>query len=423
MRTEELNTETFAKENSTEEREFPAQETGKDLPKDPLTDSRKETTGSAAGEEIRVSYSHTYDIRFIVDPSPDYGRIGELDLESYERLFVIIDRNIRRLYGQTLLRKLPEMETFVHEVEAVEYAKSIDYYPVLVDFLEEHTAGRYDAVLVIGGGILLDLVSFTVSTYMRGLPLFMIPTTLIGETDASTAGKTCLNAHNTKNLLGTFYYPKTVYNSIEIMKGSPKRITRQGLSEAFKYSLLTDGKLLPEIIRFQNAPYDAAVMENIVCSTIRARIAVRQVDPLASNLGHTFGHALEKYSGYRVLHGDAILTGTVMAIHYAVEKGLMDSEERDRILDMMRRARLNVWVPEDLDVHRLVEFMRKDKKSSSRRLHLVMIRGIGRPYRGETPFYEAEYGDVEEFLIRYAENCPYRKADYYEFLSGETLQD
>ena len=386
--------------------------------------------------DISVTYTHTYDIKFIIDPSTDYSRIGEMGLEKYDRLFIVIDSTVRRIYGTDLLKKLPAMETFVHEVTAEEASKSIDYYPVLVDWLELHTAGRYDAVLAIGGGIVLDLVSFTVSTYMRGLPLFMIPTTLIGETDASTAGKTCLNAHNTKNLLGTFYYPKTVYNNIEIMRRSPDRITRQGLSEAFKYSLLTDGALLPTIIEYQARQlagtdsaetYSPELMEAIVRSTINARISVRNFDPLASNLGHTFGHALEKYSDYRVLHGDAILAGTVMAMHYGTEKGLMTSEERDRIFEMMRQAHLNVYIPDDLDVHTLVGYMRKDKKSSSKKLHLVMIHGIGRPYRGPEPetnpqaFFEADYDDVEEFLTRFVSDYPYKTADYYDFLSQDKL--
>lgn len=377
-------------------------------------------------QDITVTYTHSYDMRFIIDPSPDFERIGEMGMDKYDRLFVIIDSNIRKLYGEKLLGALPKMQTFIHEVSAVEYSKSVDYYPVLVDFLEEHTAGRYDAVVAVGGGIVLDLVSFTVSTYMRGLPFFMIPTTLIGETDASTAGKTCLNAHNTKNLLGTFYYPKVVYNSIEIMRGSPRRITRQGLSEAFKYSLLTDGELIPEIIRFQNSPYDAGTMEKIVRSTVNARIAVRQYDPLASNLGHTFGHALEKYSDYSVLHGDAILAGTVMAMYYAVEKGLMTSDERDRIFDQMVSAHLNIYIPDDLDVPRLVGYMRKDKKSSSKKLHLVMIHAAGHPYRGdeehgETPFFEADYDDGQDFLERFTEKYPYKKENYSEYLRQEQL--
>ena len=374
-------------------------------------------------EDIRTTYTHSYEIRFIIDPTKDYARIQEMGLEEYDRVFIVIDENVNLLYGKTLLEKIKAFgkELFVHEIHPIESSKSIDYYPVLVDFFEEHTAGRYDAVVAIGGGICLDLVSFTVSTYMRGLPFYMIPTTLIGETDASTAGKTCLNAHQTKNLLGTFYYPKVVYNSIEIMRGSPRRITRQGLSEAFKYSLLTDGELLPEIVAFQNSPYDAGRMETIVRKTIQSRIAVRQVDPLASNLGHTFGHALEKYSNYTVLHGDAILTGTVMAMYYACEKGLMEEKERDHIFSIMQQAHLNIWIPSDLDAGRLVHYMRKDKKSSSKNLHLVLIHGIGKPYRGQTPFFEADYDEVENFLRRYTLQYPYQKQNYYDFLSQEEL--
>ena len=374
--------------------------------------------------DISTTFTHSYDVKFIIDSSSDYARISEMGMDKYDRLFIVIDETINRLYGEKLLKVLPNMETYIHEVKAVEYSKSIDYYPVLVDFLEQHTAGRYDAVCAIGGGIILDLVSFTVSTYMRGLPLFMIPTTLIGQTDASTAGKTCLNAHNTKNLLGTFYYPEVVYNNIELMRNSPKRITRQGLSESFKYSLLTDGSLLPSIIEFQNSPYDAALMEKIVISTVNARIAVRQDDPLASNLGHTFGHAMEKYSDYRVLHGDAILAGTVMAMYYGVEKGLMAVSERDRIFSLMQDAHLNIYIPSNLDAAKLVSFMRKDKKSSSKKLHLVMIHAIGKPYKGENGkrgFFETDYDDVQDYLTRFIADYPYKKDDYYEFLSGEEL--
>lgn len=376
------------------------------------------------GNDIKANFSHEYEIQFIIDCSSDFNRMTELEIDTYERIFVVIDENVAEKYGEIILRKLRmfNKEIYVHHIEPREYSKSIDYYPILIDFFEANTAGRYDAVIAIGGGICLDLVSFSVSTYMRGLPLFMIPTTLIGETDAATAGKTCLNSRHAKNLLGTFYYPKAVYNSIEILRSCSKRITRQGLSEAFKYSLLTDGEIIPDIIRFQNGDFDAKIMEAIVRKTIEARIAIRQVDPLASNLGHTFGHALEKYSNYSVLHGDAILTGTVMAIHYAVEKGLMNAEEMNNVFQLMRDAHLNVWIPDDLDARMLVNYMRKDKKSSINKLHLVLITGIGKPYRGETPFYEADYEDVEDFLVRYVDNYKYKKTDYTLFLDQEVLE-
>lgn len=373
--------------------------------------------------DIVTTYQHEYTTQFLIDKSAEFARLKEMDLEPYDRIFVVIDTQVSSLYKDELFSKMcnDSKEIITFAVQAEEYSKSIDYYPQLVQFLEENTAGRYDAVVAVGGGIIIDLVSFTVSTYMRGLPFFIIATTLIGQTDASTAGKTCLNSHHSKNLLGTFFYPKIVYNNIEIMRTNTKRILRQGLSEAFKYSLLTDGKLLDTIVEFQNGEYNSDLMEQIVRSTINARIQIRKIDPLASNLGHTFGHALEKYFNYKILHGDAILIGTVMAISYAVEKGLMEQEEYVRIFELMQKAHLNTAISEELDVNRLVEYMRKDKKSSSMKLHLVMISGIGRPYRAETPFYEADYDDVECFLERFMEKYPYKQEKYIEFVDGEIL--
>lgn len=373
--------------------------------------------------DIETTYKHEYTTRFIIDESHEFTRLSEMDLTSYERVFIVIDQKVAGLYQDMILTGLTcnKNEVYIHEVEAIEYSKSIGYYPELIRFLEGHNAGRYDAIIAVGGGIVIDLVSFTVSTYMRGLPLFIIATTLIGQTDASTAGKTCLNSQNAKNLLGTFYYPRTVYNSIEIMKTNTQRIQRQGLSEAFKYSLLTDGVLLDTIIHFQNNEYNSEWMRDIVIKTIQSRIQIRNVDPLASNLGHTFGHALEKYFDYQILHGDAILIGTVMAVYYAVSVGLMQQEEADHIWDLMHRAHLNVSISEELDVKKLVGFMKKDKKSSANKLHLVMIHGIGKPYRGETPFYEAEYDEIQQYLENFMQRYPYKKNDYLDYLNREIL--
>lgn len=373
--------------------------------------------------DLETKYEHNYKTKFIIDDSADFKRLGEVSLEEYERLFIVADINVYELYGERIEGILNNWnkQIYIFTVEAVEFTKSIGFYPELIDFFESNGAGRYDAVISIGGGIIIDLVSFTVSTYMRGLPLFIIASTLIGQTDASTAGKTCLNSYNAKNLLGTFYYPKVVYNSIEIMKTCSSRITRQGLSEAFKYSLLTDGQLLDTIVEYQNGKTSNDVMSRIVKKTIEARIAIRKVDPLASNLGHTFGHALEKYFDYKILHGDAILIGTVMAIGYGTKIGIMNNSERDRILDLMISAHLNTYISEDLDIKRLVEYMRKDKKSSASKLHLVMINGIGKPYRGKTPFYEADYEDVERYLDEFILHYPMKKENYIEYLDGEIL--
>lgn len=374
-------------------------------------------------KDIEATYEHKYTTRFIIDKSLGFSRLREMELSKYERLFIVADEKAYAIYGDRIVDILEtwNKEINVFTVEAVEYTKSIGFYPRLAEFLESNTAGRYDAVIAIGGGIVIDLVSFTVSTYMRGLPLFIIATTLIGQTDASTAGKTCLNSGNAKNLLGTFYYPEVVYNSIEIMKTCSPRITRQGLSEAFKYSLLTDGELLGDIIKFQNSDFDSDIMERIVEKTIQSRIKIRLVDPLASNLGHTFGHALEKYFDYQILHGDAILIGTVMAMGYGVKVGIMEQSEYDRIYDMMNEAHLNTYISKELDTKKLVALMKKDKKSSSKKLHLVMINGVGKPYRSDTPFLEADYEDVEKYLEEFMESYLRKREDYLEYLGKNDL--
>lgn len=373
--------------------------------------------------DVVSNYEHKYETKFIIDSSEDFERIDEIGISDYDRVFIVIDENVSKLYEEKLLPKMinGKQELFVYRVKSVEETKSIAYYPKLVEFFEENTAGRYDAVVAIGGGIVIDLVSFTVSTYMRGLPFFIVATTLIGQTDASTAGKTCLNSYNTKNLLGTFFYPKVVYNSIPILKTNTKRITRQGLSEAFKYSLLTDGELLGDIIKFQNSDFDSDIMERIVEKTIQSRIKIRLVDPLASNLGHTFGHALEKYFDYQILHGDAILIGTVMAMGYGVKVGIMEQSEYDRIYDMMNEAHLNTYISKELDTKKLVALMKKDKKSSSKKLHLVMINGVGKPYRSDTPFLEADYEDVEKYLEEFMESYLRKREDYLEYLDRDDL--
>lgn len=373
--------------------------------------------------DVVSNYEHKYETKFIIDSSEDFERIDEIGISDYDRVFIVIDENVSKLYEEKLLPKMinGKQELFVYRVKSVEETKSIAYYPKLVEFFEENTAGRYDAVVAIGGGIVIDLVSFTVSTYMRGLPFFIVATTLIGQTDASTAGKTCLNSYNTKNLLGTFFYPKVVYNSIPILKTNTKRITRQGLSEAFKYSLLTDGELLGDIIKFQNSDFDSDIMERIVEKTIQSRIKIRLVDPLASNLGHTFGHALEKYFDYQILHGDAILIGTVMAMGYGVKVGIMEQSEYDRIYDMMNEAHLNTYISKELDTKKLVALMKKDKKSSSKKLHLVMINGVGKPYRSDTPFLEADYEDVEKYLEEFMESYLRKREDYLEYLGKNDL--
>lgn len=375
-------------------------------------------------DNIKATYTHIYHTEFLMDESKDFDKLKLLKLKDYERHFYIFDANVYQIYGNKILQILEADSDYenIFLVDATEYSKSIDFYPQLIQWFEVHGLGRYDAVITIGGGILIDLVSFSVSTYMRGVPLFIIATTLIGQTDASTAGKTCLNTGNGKNVLGTFYYPIQVYNNIPILFTNNPRFMRQGLSEAFKYGLLADKSLVNDVVEFQTGCRTEAKMSQIVYKTIQARIKIREIDPLASNLGHTFGHAMEKYFDYNILHGDAIAAGMVLALFFGAEEKLIKEEICREIWELLKKSHLNIYLPCDFDISRLIQFMKRDKKSSTSKLHLVLVMDYEKLYKKDVPFYEAEYSRVEHFLHDFCRNYAYKKEAYEDFLQKETLE-
>lgn len=371
-------------------------------------------------DQISTEFESLNNVRFVLDDDPYFRHLVNSDFSSFDRFFVFIDKNVKKIWGDLVFNTLKThgKEIFIHELEAVEETKSLRYYPEALKFLEENTAGRYDLVFGIGGGIVIDLTSFLVSTYMRGLPLYLIPTTLIGQTDASTAGKTCLNSYNSKNLLGTFYYPFEVYNNINFLKTCSAYHHRQGLSEAFKYTLLSDGEAIGFLT---NKNGDNADID-LIKKTIESRISIRKKHALASNLGHTFGHALEKISDFNILHGDAISAGTVMSLYFSVEKGLMKDAEKNKIIKLMKDSGLNIFVDKNLDIDLFIKLMLRDKKSSSSKLNLVLIKKIGEPYcENRQYFYEASPSEMIDFMNRFMKDYDYCIDNCYKYIKQDKL--
>ncbi|MDP3996393.1 MAG: 3-dehydroquinate synthase family protein [bacterium] len=359
---------------------------------------------------IKTTYTHEFPVSFIIDNDPGMKFMAEFRHPKGERFFILIDKEVSKKYGDQIKKLLGEhrKKMFFLEVSAKEESKSIYFYPKAVEFLERHRAGLFDLVIAIGGGIVIDLAGFVSSTYMRGLPLFLVPTTLIGQTDASTAGKTCLNTKNSKNVLGTFYYPSVVYNNVYFIKDHSPYYTRQGLSEVFKYGLLDSPDLLNLFEKYRKKTSDE-LLKKMVGETINVRVRIRKKHPLASNLGHTFGHAIEKLSRHKVLHGDAISAGTVLALMFAVSRGIMQESRANFIISSMKKNGLNVYIDSSYTPKNFVALMRRDKKSSDSKINLVLITDIGKPYRkGVNYFYSVSPKDMEEFLSVTLKEYPWR---------------
>ncbi len=349
---------------------------------------------------IKDSITETQDVNFILDSSKDFDLLDDIDLTGYEKAIVICDDSLKDDWWPKLEKKLKVEIKHVEFMEAVEASKDVGSYAKLVDVLSDNGCSRDDLIIGVGGGIVLDVVSFLASTYMRGIDLMMIPTTLIGQADASTAGKTCLNTKAAKNLLGTLYLPKFVYNNVTLLSTNSDYHMRQGFSEIFKYALLGSNELLELLLDYNKDPDDSTMLK-ILEETIKVRLFTRKKHPLASNFGHTFGHAFEKYSDFAVNHGDAIAVGMLMALDFSVEKGLIDARLRDKVCDMMQELGLNTKVESGMDVDKIVELMLKDKKSSGSEIRLVLIEDIAKPYEKDgNRFYPVEPEVMKEFLTK-----------------------
>jgi 3-dehydroquinate synthetase len=249
----------------------------------------------------------------------------------------------------------------------------------------------------------------------------MIPTTLVGMVDASTAGKTCLNSYNVKNILGTFYYPKQVYNNVNFLTSHSGFYNRQGISEVYKYGLLGSKKLLILLNKYIQDPSNENCKKVIELCT-KVRIRIRKKHPQASNLGHTFGHAIEQMTKYKVLHGDAISVGTVISLHYSLHKKLISKRIVDDITKDMIRSGLNLFIEKSFDAGEWVRLMMSDKKSTSTHLNLVLLRDIEFPYQTKDSwFFKAEPQDVKKFLSRFISEYPYRINNSPAFIGKDKI--
>ncbi len=333
------------------------------------------------------------------------------------RVAVVTDENVAAHWRAPVEASLTAAGIASHwlVLPAGESTKSWEYLVLTVDFLLAQEVERKDNVIALGGGVIGDLTGFAASMVKRGCGFIQIPTTLLAQVDSSVGGKTAINTPAGKNLVGAFHQPALVLADPLALDTLPPRDTRAGYAEVVKYGLIDD----PEFFQWceTNGPAllagDAQAREYAIAHSVaaKARIVAADEKELTGtrallNLGHTFGHALEAETGFgdRLLHGEGVALGMVLAARFSARQGLMPHGEADRVANHIATIGLPSTLPElgmTCTGQTLANHMLHDKKMDAGTLPFLLMRGIGQTFLAKDVNLDEAATFLDKELARY----------------------
>lgn len=317
------------------------------------------------------------------------GRIaGELDeADVAHSLAVVTDSNVAGLYAGDIVDGL---RTRFAKVELVvfpagEKSKNRETKSFIEDRMLDSGFGRDSCVVALGGGVVGDVAGFVAATYMRGIPCVQVPTSLVACVDSSVGGKTAVDTPHGKNLVGAFHQPWRVYADTDVLKTLGRREICEGLAETIKYGVIESEELfryLEENVEKVHMLDDRVLREVIEASCeIKARVV--GLDEKERNLrkilnfGHTAGHALEQLSGYELSHGEAISIGMTVEGEIALGETSWSEREQNRLKELLRRAGLPTDCPRDVDIRKITDVMKMDKKARGGKIEMALPARVG----------------------------------------------
>jgi len=338
----------------------------------------------------RVNVGQGYDV--VVD----WGGLGRLGqnlkmLGLPPRVFLITDSNIRDLYASTVMGTLSYFgfDPQLYTISAGEVSKSQSQLSAIYDWLIEHHAERGEAIIALGGGVVGDLAGYAAATYLRGVPLVQVPTSLLAQVDAAIGGKTGVNHPRGKNLIGAFYHPRLVLVDPATLLTLPKRERTEGWAEVVKYGIILDTKLIAQLEENADALREfthppATLLCQIVARCIALKAGVIEEDEREEgrrtilNYGHTVGHALENVAGYgELLHGEAVSLGMVVAATMARQAGMFPKSGLIRQNKLLKALGLPVTYTGHVQVKDILSAIQLDKKVAHKQMRWVMPQRLG----------------------------------------------
>ncbi|GAA0707515.1 3-dehydroquinate synthase [Paraclostridium ghonii] len=303
--------------------------------------------------------------------------------DKHDKVLIITDENVNKYQFEDFKKALNHKFVEVFIINSGENSKSLNVYEKIIKFCIEVGITRKSVLIALGGGVVGDLAGFVASTYMRGIDLVQVPTTLLSQVDSSVGGKTGINIGNIKNIVGTFYQPKLTYINVNSLKTLGESEYLSGLAEVLKYSFIYDYEFLNYIVDNSKGilSRNEDVLSYIIkkCTDIKWEVVSKDEKENGLrkilNLGHTFGHGIEKLCG--LSHGFAVNIGTNMAFNLALDKGFIDNEYYQKFIYVSNLLNIPISFKYE-SPEEILNLMKSDKKNSFGNINLVIPVGRGK---------------------------------------------
>jgi 3-dehydroquinate synthase len=303
-------------------------------------------------------------------------------LAAPKRRFIVSNATVWRLHGEALSGVTQEEPILLPDGERFKQLPTVGR---IYDALIRAGADRATTIIAVGGGVIGDIAGFAAATYLRGVPVVQVPTTLLAQVDSAIGGKVGVNHAAGKNLIGAYHQPSAVVVDPDVLASLPRREFRSGLYEVVKYGVIASRPLFDRLQAQMKQLFarDATVLVPVITECCRIKGSVVEQDERESgprralNFGHTLGHALEAITKYRRFrHGEAIGYGMLAAANLAVSRGTLPASDRDALAALIAQMGPLPSVS-DLSAREAVEAIGRDKKVIAGNLHFVLPVGIG----------------------------------------------
>lgn len=300
---------------------------------------------------------------------------------SGDTIVVVTDENVKPLYLDRYMQNLQSVgfDVYSFTIAPGEESKSGEVYLELLNYLAEIPLTRADALVALGGGVVGDLTGFAAATYLRGIKVIQVPTTVLAVVDSSIGGKTAINLPAGKNLAGAFHQPALIWRDVTMLESLPADTYLNGMAEVIKYGVLADADLWSLLLNYANVQNN---MPEIIdrCVSIKNRIVAEDEFDTDTrqllNFGHTIGHAIERASDFAVSHGFAVAKGMAAIADISARQGWCSRECAQEIIQLLENYGFDLSI--DYSMDELYNIMLSDKKRKGGVIDLVVPERIGK---------------------------------------------